>query len=105
VCEFYYFRIGCSAVYQPGSALAKKIKLSQVVYHSVFRVEHFKDVPHFASKLAIESVLREFDVPFIVLRPNYFTGCGRSRLLGKRPGQQPSGAKAQPLVLFGLRHD
>jgi uncharacterized protein YbjT (DUF2867 family) len=52
--------------------LAKKLKLSHVVYHSVFRVEHFKDVPHFASKLAIESALREFDVPFTVIRPNYF---------------------------------
>jgi uncharacterized protein YbjT (DUF2867 family) len=53
--------------------LAKKLKLSHVVYHSVFRVEHFKDVPHFASKLAIENALREFDVPFTVLRPNYFS--------------------------------
>ncbi len=52
--------------------LAKKLKLSHVVYHSVFRVEHFKDVPHFASKLAIEAALREFDVPFTVIRPNYF---------------------------------
>ena len=52
--------------------LAKKLKLKHVVYHSVFRVEHFKDVPHFASKLAIESALREFDVPFTVIRPNYF---------------------------------
>src|SRR6202161_2851807 len=52
--------------------LAKKLKLRHVVYHSVFRVEHFKDVPHFASKLAIENALREFDVPFTVLRPNYF---------------------------------
>jgi len=52
--------------------LAKKLNLSHVVYHSVFRAEHFKDVPHFASKLAIESALREFDVPFTVLRPNYF---------------------------------
>ena len=52
--------------------LAKNLKLSHVVYHSVFRVEHFKDVPHFASKLAIENALREFDVPFTVLRPNYF---------------------------------
>jgi uncharacterized protein YbjT (DUF2867 family) len=52
--------------------LAKRLKLSHVVYHSVFRVEHFKDVPHFASKLAIESALREFDVPFTIIRPNYF---------------------------------
>jgi uncharacterized protein YbjT (DUF2867 family) len=43
-----------------------------VVYHSVFRVERFKDVPHFASKFAIESAMREFDVPFTIIRPNYF---------------------------------
>jgi uncharacterized protein YbjT (DUF2867 family) len=52
--------------------LAKKRKLSHVVYHSVFRVEHFKDVPHFASKLAIENAIRVFDVPFTIIRPNYF---------------------------------
>lgn len=52
--------------------LAKKLKLEQVVYHSVFEVDRFKDVPHFASKLAIENALREFEVPFTILRPNYF---------------------------------
>ncbi len=52
--------------------LAKRLKLKHIVYHSVFRVEHFKDVPHFASKFAIESVIREFDVPFTIIRPNYF---------------------------------
>ena len=52
--------------------LAKKHKLKQIVYHSVFRVEHFKDVPHFASKLAIESALKEYDVPHTIIRPNYF---------------------------------
>jgi uncharacterized protein YbjT (DUF2867 family) len=52
--------------------LAKKLKLQHIVYHSVFRVEHFKDVPHFASKLAMESAIREFDVPFTIIRPNYF---------------------------------
>ena len=52
--------------------LAKRLKLKHIVYHSVFRVEHFKDVPHFASKLAIESAMREFDVPFTIIRPNYF---------------------------------
>jgi uncharacterized protein YbjT (DUF2867 family) len=52
--------------------LAKKRRLSHVVYHSVFRVEHFRDVPHFASKLAIEGAIREFEVPFTIIRPNYF---------------------------------
>ncbi len=52
--------------------LARKHGIRHILYHSVFRVEHFKDVPHFASKLAIESALREFDVPFTIIRPNYF---------------------------------
>jgi uncharacterized protein YbjT (DUF2867 family) len=52
--------------------LARRLKLKHVVYHSVFAVERFKDVPHFASKLAIEQALREFDVPFTIIRPNYF---------------------------------
>jgi uncharacterized protein YbjT (DUF2867 family) len=51
--------------------LAKKLKLKQIVYHSVFKVEHFK-VPHFASKLTIESALHGFDLPFTIIRPNYF---------------------------------
>jgi uncharacterized protein YbjT (DUF2867 family) len=52
--------------------LAKRRKFKLVVYHSVFRVDHFLDVPHFASKFAIESALRAFDVPWTILRPNYF---------------------------------
>jgi uncharacterized protein YbjT (DUF2867 family) len=52
--------------------LAEKLKLKQIVYHSVFKVEQFKDVPHFASKLTIESALREFNLPFTIIRPNYF---------------------------------
>src|SRR5450755_4484249 len=52
--------------------LAKRLKLKHVVYHSVFAVDRFKDVPHFASKLAIENAIREFDIPFTIIRPNYF---------------------------------
>jgi uncharacterized protein YbjT (DUF2867 family) len=52
--------------------LAKKLNLKHIVYHSVFKVEEFKDVPHFASKFAIESALRQFDLPFTIIRPNYF---------------------------------
>jgi uncharacterized protein YbjT (DUF2867 family) len=29
-------------------------------------------VPHFASKVVIEAALRHFDVPFTIVRPNYF---------------------------------
>ena len=52
--------------------LAKKRKLKHIVYHSVFKAEHFLDVPHFACKVVIESALRDFDVPFTIIRPNYF---------------------------------
>ena len=52
--------------------LARKLKLKQIVYHSVFKVEEFKDVPHFAAKLAIENALHEFNLPFTIIRPNYF---------------------------------
>ncbi len=52
--------------------LAKRMGLSHVVYHSVFRADEFKDVPHFASKVVIEAALRHFDVPFTIIRPNYF---------------------------------
>lgn len=52
--------------------LARKLKIKHIVYHSVFKVDAFKDVPHFASKLAIENALRDFDVPFTIMRPNFF---------------------------------
>ena len=50
----------------------RRMKLKHIVYHSVFRVDHFKDVPHFASKFALESALHAFDLPFTIIRPNYF---------------------------------
>ena len=53
--------------------LAKKLELKHIVYHSVFRVDRFKDVPHFASKFALEDAMREFNLPFTIIRPNYFT--------------------------------
>jgi uncharacterized protein YbjT (DUF2867 family) len=52
--------------------LANKLKLKHMVYHSVFKVDSFKNVPHFASKLAIESAIRESNLPFTIIRPNYF---------------------------------
>jgi argonaute-like protein implicated in RNA metabolism and viral defense len=45
--------------------LAKRRKLRHVVYHSVFQVDKFHDVPHFAAKCAIESALRAFDIPYL----------------------------------------
>lgn len=52
--------------------MARRHRVGHVVYHSVFGAERFKDVPHFASKLAVEEALKAFDVPFTIIRPNYF---------------------------------
>ncbi len=43
-----------------------------MVYHCLFKVEQLKDVPHFAAKLAIENAMREFAVPYTLIRPNCF---------------------------------
>jgi uncharacterized protein YbjT (DUF2867 family) len=52
--------------------IARRVGLKHVTYLSVFKVEQFRDVPHFASKLAVENALREFGVPYTILRPGYF---------------------------------
>lgn len=52
--------------------VAKRIGLRHVTYLSVFKVDQFRDVPHFASKLAVENALREFGVPYAILRPGYY---------------------------------
>jgi uncharacterized protein YbjT (DUF2867 family) len=52
--------------------IARRTGLKHVTYLSVFKVEQFRDVPHFASKLAVENALREFGVPYTILRPGYY---------------------------------
>jgi uncharacterized protein YbjT (DUF2867 family) len=52
--------------------IARRVGLKHVTYLSVFKVEQFRDVPHFASKMAVENALREFGVPYTILRPGYY---------------------------------
>lgn len=52
--------------------IAKQAGIKHVTYVSVYKSERFKDVPHFASKVAVENALREFGVPYTILRPGYF---------------------------------
>jgi uncharacterized protein YbjT (DUF2867 family) len=52
--------------------IARRVGLKHVTYLSVFKVEQFRDVPHFAAKLAVEQALREFGVPYTILRPGYY---------------------------------
>lgn len=53
-------------------AIAKRKGIRHITYLSVFQADKFRDVPHFASKVAVESALREFGVPYTILRPGYF---------------------------------
>jgi uncharacterized protein YbjT (DUF2867 family) len=52
--------------------IAKRAGIKHVTYVSVYKADRFRDVPHFASKVAVENALREFGVPFSILRPGYF---------------------------------
>jgi uncharacterized protein YbjT (DUF2867 family) len=52
--------------------IARRVGLKHITYLSVFKAEQFRDVPHFASKLAVENALREFGVPYTILRPGYY---------------------------------
>jgi uncharacterized protein YbjT (DUF2867 family) len=52
--------------------LAKRAGVKHITYLSVYKADRFGDVPHFASKVAVENALREFGVPYTILRPGYF---------------------------------
>jgi uncharacterized protein YbjT (DUF2867 family) len=52
--------------------IAKRKGVRHLTYLSVFKADQFRDVPHFASKLAVENALRDFAVPYTILRPGYF---------------------------------
>ena len=52
--------------------IAKRKGVQHITYLSVFKVEQFKDVPHFASKLAVENALRESGMAYTILRPGYY---------------------------------
>lgn len=52
--------------------IAKRSGIKHVTYVSIFNADRFRDVPHFASKVAVENALREFGVPYTILRPGYF---------------------------------
>ena len=52
--------------------IAQRAGLKHITYLSVFKVDEFRDVPHFAAKLAVENALSEFGVPYTILRPGYY---------------------------------
>jgi uncharacterized protein YbjT (DUF2867 family) len=78
--------------------IAKRIGLKHVTYLSVFKVEQFRDVPHFASKLAVEGALREFGVPYTILRPGYYI----QNDLGLKDALTGAGLYPMPLGTVGI---
>ncbi|WP_109486476.1 NmrA family NAD(P)-binding protein [Occallatibacter savannae] len=52
--------------------IAKRAAIKHVAYVSVYKADRFLDVPHFASKVAVENALKEFGIPYTILRPGYF---------------------------------
>lgn len=52
--------------------VARDAKVKGIVYLSVFKGEHYADVPHFASKVVIERMIEVYDLPATILRPCYF---------------------------------
>ena len=53
-------------------SLAREAGLKGYVYFSVQHAERFTDVPHFASKYAVERLIEAADLPATILRPSYF---------------------------------
>src|ERR1700761_9993 len=78
--------------------IAKRLGLKHVTYLSVFKVDQFRDVPHFASKLAVEDALREFGVPFTILRPGYYI----QNDLGLKDALTKAGVYPMPLGAAGI---
>ena len=78
--------------------IAKRLGLKHVTYLSVFKADQFRDVPHFASKLAVEGALREFGVPFTILRPGYYI----QNDLGLKDALTKAGMYPMPLGTAGI---
>ncbi|NHN89537.1 SDR family oxidoreductase [Acetobacter conturbans] len=51
---------------------AREAGVKGIVYLSVFKAEHYTDVPHFFGKYAVEQMIAALDLPVTVLRPAYF---------------------------------
>jgi len=52
--------------------IAKRAGLKHATYLSIFKADQFPEAPHFASKIALEGVLRNSGVSYTILRPGYF---------------------------------
>jgi uncharacterized protein YbjT (DUF2867 family) len=78
--------------------IAKRAGIEHVTYVLVYKADRFRDVPHFASKVAVENALREFGVPFTIVRPGYFF----QNDLSLKPLLQQMGIYPMPIGTAGI---
>jgi uncharacterized protein YbjT (DUF2867 family) len=78
--------------------IAKRSGIKHVTYLSVYKADRFGDVPHFASKLAVENALLQFGVPYTILRPAYFF----QNDLTLKPPLQQVGIYPMPIGTAGI---
>ena len=80
---------------------ARDAGVKGIVYLSVFKGWPYADVPHFASKVAVERMIEAFDLPASILRPAYFIQNDlrqKDALLGAGLYAMPVGAKGISMV-------
>lgn len=81
-----------------GYGMARQAGVKHITYLSVYKVDRFPDVPHFASKLAIERALQAGDVEFTILRPGFFY----QNEVGMRPVMESAGIYPMPIGTTGI---
>jgi uncharacterized protein YbjT (DUF2867 family) len=81
--------------------LAREAGLGRVVYLSVFKGAEYADVPHFASKYAVERMIEQCGIPATILRPAYYIQNDlrqKDALLGAGLYAMPVGQKGISMV-------
>lgn len=81
--------------------IAREAGIERVVYFSVFTGEVNADVPHFASKAAVERMIERSGVPATILRPAYFfqnDAALKDAVLGQGVYPMPVGDKGVSMV-------
>jgi uncharacterized protein YbjT (DUF2867 family) len=80
---------------------ARAARVKGIVYLSVFKSEHYVDVPHFFGKNTVERTIEALDLPATVLRPAYFIQNDlrqKDALLGHGIYGMPIGSKGISMV-------
>jgi uncharacterized protein YbjT (DUF2867 family) len=80
---------------------ARDAGVKGIVYLSVFKGEHYVDVPHFIGKHTVERMIEALDLPVTVLRPAYFIQNDlrqKDALLGAGVYGMPVGHKGLSMV-------